>query len=113
MRPRNRAVDAGERELWFSLRHHMGHDLVPYAANGSAAKAQIGVMPVAQFSGHRAPFGPVVEPPEKASIVRRSSVRGRAPRIFTTAIAASNFAHWASVSTYIVSPFRCPMKPKR
>ena len=39
-----------------------------------------------------------------ASIVRRSSARGRAPRIPAAAIAASNLAHWASVKTCIVSP---------
>jgi hypothetical protein len=34
-----------------------------------------------------------------ASIVRRSSLRGRARRSLTAAIAVSNLAHWASVRT--------------
>src|ERR1700712_855556 len=45
-----------------------------------------------------------------ASMVRRSSLRGRAPRILTAAIAASNLAHWASVSTCIVYPRLYPQK---
>jgi len=37
-----------------------------------------------------------------ASMVRRSSLRGRAPRIPTASIAAANLAHTASVRTCIV-----------
>jgi hypothetical protein len=39
-----------------------------------------------------------------ASIVRLSSLRGRAPRSLTAATAASNLVHWASVNTGSVYP---------
>src|SRR5712664_598496 len=64
MGPRNRAVDTGERQPRLSLRHHMGHDLIPYAANRPTPKAQIRVMSVAQLRGDRTPFCAVVEPPD-------------------------------------------------
>src|SRR6185437_721568 len=64
MGARDGAVDAGERQLRLSLCHHVGHDLVPHAAHRPAAKPQVGMVPIAQFSRDRPPFGTVVEPPD-------------------------------------------------
>src|SRR6185437_7139097 len=64
MGARDGAVDAGERQLRVSLCHHVGHDLVPHAAHRPAAKPQVGMVPIAQFSRDRPPFGTVVEPPD-------------------------------------------------
>ena len=82
MRARDRPIDAGERQLRLSLRDQVLHDLVPHAADRPPAEAQVRHM--------------------IASIVRRSSSRGRAPRMFAAWIAASNFAHCASVRTCII-----------
>jgi hypothetical protein len=62
--PRDRAVDAGEPQLRFSLRHHMGHDPIPNAAQRPTPEAQIRVMPVAKFGRDRSPFGAIVQPPD-------------------------------------------------
>src|SRR5579859_7502745 len=64
MRARDRAVDAGERQLRLSLRYHVRHDRVPHAAHRPAPKAQVGVVPVAQFRRDGTPLGAVVQPPD-------------------------------------------------
>src|SRR3954462_13552087 len=101
---RDGAVHASQSQLRFPLRYQMGHDLVPHPTDRPTAEAQIGMVPIAEFGRDRTPFRAIVDAPDdrfdRATVF---SPRSCATNV-AAAIAASNFAHCASVRTCIVPP---------
>src|SRR4051794_25760625 len=89
MGARDSAINAGEPKLRLSLRHDVGHDLVPHSADSPAAEPQVGMMPIAKLGRDRAPLGAIVEPPndrlDRAPILGpgpcATNVRGRNRRL--------------------------------